>query len=109
MHFILKFPEFKKRVIPFLKTAVVKSASDSKAEIVEIIQNINTLDAVTSDFLVLYYLPFYIPPAKQVQTNSRKSKPTISESQNFFTLLVAVSIHVIIYTLGVIDRIWKIF
>lgn len=86
-----KFPYFKTKIIPLLVTAVKKSIASTKTEILKALNEIDTFDDVTSDFLVLFYLPLYIKPSKRVKTLTRDSKPTIAESQEFFIQLIRVS------------------
>lgn len=86
----LLFENFKSKVMPFIKSSVKKSKFDFKTEALENLERINKLSSYTSDFLALYYLPYYIKPSKQVKLVDSTIKPTIKECQDHFIFLVQV-------------------
>lgn len=86
-----KFPRCKTNIKPLLVAAVTKSVNCNKTEILKDLHDIDRYDDITSDFLILYYLPLYLKPSKRIKTNSRDSKPTIAESQQYFIQLIRVS------------------
>lgn len=85
------FSGYKRKVQPFLKASIEKSSSSCKTEQIERLKRINELDDITSDFLVLFYLAFYVKPTKHVKLIDKQIKPTIAESQKYFLRLVPVS------------------
>lgn len=94
LKFTTMFSEFKSKVQPFLLTAIKSSTSINKELQLDTLSRIDKLDTNTSDFLVLYYLPYYLKPTKHVKLIDRSCKPTIAESQKFFILLLPVCAHI---------------
>lgn len=85
------FSQYKIKVQPFLKASIGKSSSSCRVEQLQRLKHLDELDNVTSDFLVLYYLAFYVKPTKHIKLVGKSIKPTIAESQQFFLRLVPVS------------------
>lgn len=78
-------------MVPFLEASITKCNSVTKNEILQSFANINNLTKATGDFMVYFYLPFYLKAAKHVKLIDRKCKPTTIECQNDFIMLVRVS------------------